>query len=162
MKNKAGTTIAVVTAAIFTVIGLAVAVYALTADESAGKSTGKHEAKSAHSHEHGHEHVGHDGNEQGSEAGEVAGPAEVIEYTNDGFAQTSYTVAAGDIVQVKNVSGSDMYFTTGDHHNHDIHSPLNLGVVKAGAAAEFAAPEAGVYQFHNHDNEAQAGELIVQ
>lgn len=134
-------------------MGVGAAVYALTLDSSEKKSAAHSEVTHSHSHED-------DDKKAALSTTEEA--AAVIVYSDNGFEQPTYTVKSGETVLVKNNSSVDFYFTTGPHENHDIRSPLNLGTISPGKASSFVAPAAGVYIFHNHDNDAQAGELIVQ
>ena len=159
-NNKVTTIFAVGAAVLIAVIGIAAAVYALTLDTSK-------EHASAQVSEAGHEHAASDGHSHAKDdkkatAPSAQEPAATIVYGNNGFEPALYTVKSGETVLVKNTSKEEFYFTTGDHHNHDINSPLNLGKIAPGGSSSFVAPAAGTYGFHNHDDETEAGELIVQ
>ena len=153
-NNSKTTFIAVGTAVLMVIIGLAATAYALTLD-TGSKKPAKHAEETTYEHSHESDH-------------KKAAPASaheasaVIVYGNNGFEQQQYTVNQGGTVLVKNESSVDFYFTTGPHEHHDIHSPLNLGTIAPGGSSSFVAPEAGTYIFHNHENDAQTGELIVQ
>ena len=157
-QNKTTTLLAVGAATLIAVIGIGAAVYALTLDTSSEQST--------HATETTHEHSEASGHPKADDKRASAPSAEEVKITivfgDNGFEQPSYTVKSGETVLVKNTSNEEFYFTTGDHHNHDINSPLNLGTIEPGGASSFVAPAPGTYTFHNHDNDAQAGELIVQ
>jgi plastocyanin len=151
-KEQSKTTVLAVGAAlVIAVLGIGTAVYALTLDTS--------ESKTQVSETSGHSHTSDD---KKASAPSTEKASLVITYGNDGFEQASYTVKSGETVLVENASKEEFYFTTGDHHNHDIHSPLNLGTIAPGESSSFVAPEAKTYGFHNHDNETEAGTLIVQ
>lgn len=160
-SNVAVTVVSIICAALLALVGLVVAVYALTYESSEeAVDSSVQERKNVDGDTH--EHRGSNDKSQATPADLTKKAAAVIAYSDEGFATTLYQVKSGEIVRVQNVSKISMYFTTGDHHNHDITSPLNLGVLQPGQAADFIAPAAGVYGFHNHDDETQAGELIVQ
>lgn len=148
-KNRKTTVIAAGAAILIAIIGVGTAVYALTVESD--KTTSTESSEVEHSHE---------GASKATVSSKEA--SATIAYTGNGFEETSYTVKAGETVRVENNSSVEFYFTTGDHHNHDTHSPLNVGVIVPGEASSFVAPKAGIYNFHNHEDERQAGELIVQ
>lgn len=148
-SNKV-TFLAVGAATLIVIVGLAVAVYALTLD-AGSKEPAKHAEESTHEHSH-----------EKAAAASTQEAGAVIIYGDDGFEQQTYTVKQGDIVLVKNESSVDFYFTTGPHEHHDMYSPLNLGTIAPGGSSSFVAPQAGSYIFHNHENDAEMGELIVQ
>src|SRR6478735_5975933 len=130
-KNKT-TFIAVLMAMLLAIVGVGTAMYALTLESSENEDV----QKTAHVHK------GED-KQAAVASGEQAALA--IVYGDDGFKNASYTVMSGETVLVKNESSVEFYFTTGDHHNHDIHSPLNLGVIAPGGSSSFVAPAAGTY-----------------
>lgn len=150
--------VAIIAAVGISIVGIGTAVYALTLDTTEHTTaTEAHDRNDTHGHSH---ESSHDHKEAAPASNQEA--SVVIVYGSEGFEQSTYTVKSGETVRVENKSDVDFYFTTGDHHNHDIHSPLNLGTIAPGAASSFVAPQAGVYDFHNHENEYEAGELIIQ
>lgn len=154
-NSKSITVFSIAGAVLLVAVGAAAAIYALVANTPTVQQA---------SHEHGvsAEHVHSEDVPTEAPIASTKAPAITIEYANDGFTAVMYTVQYGQMVRVENNSANELYFTTGDHHNHDIHSPLSLGVIAPGEASSFVAPQPGRYGFHNHENEHQAGELIVQ
>ena len=152
-RNKKTTIISIATALLIIVIGLAAAAYALTLESPKKESmtTESSEAQSNH---------GDTTDDEVALADRKVGA--VIVYSDKGFENTSYSVSAGEVVEVENKSNKDFYFTIGSHENHDMHSPLSLGALKPGESARFVAPEPGVYGFHNHDDQTEEGALAVQ
>ena len=65
------------------------------------------------------------------------------------------------MVQVSNNSGVKMYFAAGTHAQHDASSVLDYGVIMPGDSAQFTAPAAGSYVFHDHLKMENTTELIV-
>ncbi len=145
-------------ASIIAIIGVGTAVYAMTLDTSENEALVR-EMNLERSELDSHPHTTSD---------KIAAQPSfdqaslVIVYNDGGFDETSYTVGSGQTVRVENKSGKEFYFTTGDHHNHDTSSPLSLGTIAPGESSSFVAPKPGSYNFHNHDNDDQAGMLIVQ
>lgn len=154
-ENDSTTIVALVAAVSIAVIGVAIALYALALEPTSEKD----EAKSTHANTH---HYSHEAGEKHTQTISDSEASVVITYTNEGFENAVYTVNSGETVRVANKSKIEMYFTTGNHHNHDINSPLSLGVIAPGESSSFVAPKPGKYGFHNHENEHQAGELIVK
>jgi len=156
-ENSSKTTfIPVGVAAVIAVIGVGMAVYALTLGPSEDSSA-KHSTNVAHEHSaHAHD------DSVKAPAASTEAAALTISYTNDGFALTEFTVKASELVRVENNSDTEMYFAAGEHEHHDINSPVNLGTIEPGAASSFIAPKAGTYLFHNHDNDEHKSTLVVQ
>lgn len=153
------TIIAMLVAGAISIGGIGAALYALTLETSEHEAMAVTATQKQEETSNGHAHH----NENKTAATPSAEQASiVIVYAANGFEKQSYTVKTGEAVLVENKSDQEFYFTTGDHHNHDINSPLNLGTIAPGKSSSFVAPAAGTYGFHNHDNETEAGELIVQ
>lgn len=153
-RDNKTTFLAVASAVLLVIVGVAAAAYALTLDTGSRNPVARSE-ESTHKDSHESDH-------KKAAAASAQEASVVIVYGNKGFEQSSYTVKQGETVLVRNESSVDIYFTTGPHENHDIYSPLNLGTIAPGESSSFVAPQAGTYKFHNHDNDAQSGELIVQ
>lgn len=156
-----GISIAAITAALLLlIIGMSVTILAINNEVKVRPETGENvSSHTSNNHDHSNDSV-HDH--------KIAAPATsekpdlVILFSDSGFDQSTYEVNAGDTVRVENGSRNAFYFATGDHANHTIDSPLNVGTIQPGGASSFIAPEPGIYQFHNHKNETQAGTLTVR
>ncbi len=85
-----------------------------------------------------------------------------IVYTDSGFEKSSYTVGAGGTVIVKNDSSSDLQFSSDDHPAHLDNSELNQSVLASGDSQEFVVTETGTWGIHDHLNDANTTELIVE
>ena len=85
-----------------------------------------------------------------------------IVFTNQGFAQPSYTFPAGMAIRVHNQSSKDMQFSSDDHPTHRKTPELNMEVLPAGESGTFTPPAKGTYGFHDHINARYKGALIIQ
>lgn len=85
-----------------------------------------------------------------------------IVYTDSGFQKSSYTVDTGGTVIVKNDSSSDLQFSSDDHPAHLDNSELNQSVLASGESQEFVVTETGTWGIHDHLNDANTTELIVE
>ncbi len=85
-----------------------------------------------------------------------------IVYTDDGFAESSYTVAAGSTVTVKNDSSSDLQFSSDDHPSHLENSELNQAVLASGQSQQFTVSETGTWGIHDHLNASNTTTLVVE
>lgn len=156
-----GVSVAAITAALLLlIIGMSVTILAINNEVKVRPDTGAN--KSSHTVSN------HDHSNDSAHDHKVAPPATsekadlLIIFSDSGFDRSTYEVSAGDTVRVENGSRNAFYFATGDHANHTIDSPLNVGTIQPGGASSFIAPEPGVYNFHNHKNETQAGTLRVR
>lgn len=151
---------AIMAAALLLFVGVGITTLAITKEAKEYPGGGDNEGSHALS--------GHDHSNDSEHDHKVAAPATsekadlVIVFSDSGFDQSTYEVTAGDTVKIENSSSDAYYFATGDHANHTIDSPLNVGTISPGGASSFIAPGAGEYDFHNHKNETQAGTLIVR
>ncbi len=160
-NRRIGVSIVAITAALLLlIIGMSVTILAINNEVKVRPETGVNESShSLSDHDHSNDSV-HDH--------KVAPPATsekadlLIKFSDSGFDRSTYEVSAGDTVRMENGSGNAFYFATGDHANHTIDSPLNVGTIQPGGASSFIAPGPGVYNFHNHKNETQAGTLTVR
>lgn len=156
-----GVSIAAITAALLLlIIGMSVTILAINNEVKVRPETAENvSSHTSNNHDHSNDRV-HDY--------KVAPPATsekadlLIKFSDSGFDRSIYEVSAGDTVRVENGSRDAFYFATGDHANHTIDSPLNVGTIQPGGASSFIAPDPGVYNFHNHKNETQAGTLTVR
>lgn len=85
-----------------------------------------------------------------------------VEYTDNGFAKTSYTVAKGGTVKVVNDSSNDMEFSSDDHPTHLENSELNQGTLASGESQEFNVDTTGTWGIHDHLNSSHTTTLIVE
>ena len=81
---------------------------------------------------------------------EVAGIT--IVFTDDGFEQQSYTVAAGQTVTVKNQSSIEVEFSSDEHPTHTDNPELNMDVLDPGEQGTFTPDRAGEWGIHDHEH----------
>lgn len=85
-----------------------------------------------------------------------------IVYTNTGFVKQTITVGAGDTVHVQNDSDNTLDFSSDDHPTHREQPILNLGDIAPGQSKTLVMNTTGTWGFHNHDNAAHTGTLVVE
>lgn len=88
--------------------------------------------------------------------------AATISYTDNGFSPDTVTVKSGDAIRIENKSSSPLSFNSGDHPTHTKDSELNVGNVPQGGNKTFTVTKKGTWSFHNHDNAADTGTIIVE
>lgn len=81
---------------------------------------------------------------------EIAGIT--IVFTDDGFEQQNYTVAAGQTVTVKNESSIEVEFSSDDHPTHRDNPELNMDVLSPGEQDTFTPDRAGDWGIHDHEH----------
>ena len=89
-------------------------------------------------------------------------PAAAITYTDDGFQPSRLIVKAGDIIRIENDSSMSLSFNSDDHPSHTDISELNVNDVPKGGHRDFVVTKTGTWGFHNHDNSAHEGEIVVK
>lgn len=75
-----------------------------------------------------------------------------IVFTDNGFEQTTYTVAAGQTVTVKNNSSMSVQFSSDDHPIHTDNPELNMSDLGPGEEASITPQNAGSWGIHDHDH----------
>jgi len=85
-----------------------------------------------------------------------------IVYTNNGFAKPTLMISAGDTVRVQNDSNNILDFASDDHPTHTKQSALNIGEIAPGENKTFVMDATGTWGYHNHENDAHTGTLIVK
>lgn len=97
------------------------------------------------------------------EVGDGADTLPTIVFTDDGFAESTYTVSKGQDVTVENNSSMSLEFSSDDHPTHLDEPSLNTSRIEPGESTTFTAPsEAGEYGFHDHINDQFTGVLVVE
>lgn len=81
---------------------------------------------------------------------EIAGIT--IVFTDDGFEQQNYTVAAGQTVTVKNESSITVEFSSDDHPTHRDNPELNMDALDPGEQGSFTPDRAGKWGIHDHEH----------
>lgn len=116
--------------------------------------------------EHDHSSHSHTDDTQPTDTNDASSNTEasdiVITYTDSGFNPDSYTVTSEGTVTVRNDSSMTLDFASNDHPAHTDNSELNIGEIAPGASASFVVKAKGTWGFHNHDNDAHTGTLVVQ
>lgn len=85
-----------------------------------------------------------------------------ITYTDGGFDPSTTTVKAGDTIRIMNRSSMPLSFNSDDHPAHTDQDELNVGDVPRNRSQEFTVTQAGTWGYHNHENAAHSGKLIVE
>ncbi len=143
-------------------IGGGVLAFALTREDNndTAANTGTNTQPSHDDHEHDHDHAHH--HEQDESAQQPAAESATIIYTDNGFNPSSYKVKSGSTVVVKNESSQVLEFSSDDHPAHTDNSELNMTALSPGESGEFKPERTGRWGFHNHENAAHTGSLVVE
>jgi plastocyanin len=88
--------------------------------------------------------------------------ANVITYTNNGFAPAGLSVKSGSEVTVKNDSSQPLQFDSDPHPAHTDDPELNVGLVPPGQNVTFKVTTTGNHGYHNHLIPGDTGTLIVE
>ncbi len=85
----------------------------------------------------------------------------VVTYTNTGFAPQRITVKKGTFVAFINDSTVMMQVAGGAHEDHDraFEQPQAVG---KGGSFEYEFSTVGTFTYHNHDNAAHTGTVVVE
>jgi hypothetical protein len=75
-----------------------------------------------------------------------------IVFTNNGFEQQNYAVAAGQTVTVKNESSIELEFSSDEHPTHTDNPELNMEILQPGKQTTFTPTEAGTWGIHDHEH----------
>lgn len=93
---------------------------------------------------------------------ESAPQAVTIIYTDRGFSQNTYKVAAGGTVTVQNDSGRVLEFSSDNHPSHTKNPELNMDALQPGGTTQFTVQQSGSWGFHNHLQASHTGILTVE
>ena len=85
-----------------------------------------------------------------------------IVYGENGFLKPTLEVDAGDTITVRNGSDSVLDFASDDHPTHQKQSELNIGEIAPGESKTFIMDTKGTWGYHNHENAAHTGILVVK
>lgn len=85
-----------------------------------------------------------------------------IELTNTGFSPKTTTINKGEGVIWTNTSGSKATINSADHPTHKKFPEMNLGEFENGQSLTHVFMKPGTYEYHNHYNPSETGELIVK
>ena len=84
-----------------------------------------------------------------------------ITYTDAGFSPKETTVSSGSIVRVVNESKAGLRFASGPHPQHNLNPELNMSELVPGKDGTIRVTREGRWSFHNHENDAHTGLIIV-
>ena len=73
-----------------------------------------------------------------------------IVFTDNGFAQQNYSVAAGQAVTVKNESSIAVEFSSDEHPTHRDNPELNMNALQPGQQESFTPSRTGEWGVHDH------------
>lgn len=111
----------------------------------------------------GHTDHSHDESSSSTDTSSLAATNDVvIIYTDGGFSPKDYAVLSGGTVTVRNDSSSVLDFASNDHPAHTDNSEMNIGEIAPGKTASFVIMRTGTWGFHNHENDAHTGQLVVK
>ncbi|OGD84503.1 hypothetical protein A2165_01465 [Candidatus Curtissbacteria bacterium RBG_13_40_7] len=98
------------------------------------------------------------------QSGAVESPvtSKVITYTEGGFSPRQITVNVGETVEFMNNSSSNVQVNSALHPTHELFPELNIGVIAPGETKSTTFAEAGTYQYHNHLNASENGQIMVE
>ena len=86
----------------------------------------------------------------------------VITYSDGGFSPRQITVKVGEKVEFMNNSSTNIQVNSAPHPTHELYPELNIGVIKPGETKSTSFTKAGTYQYHNHLNASQNGQIMVE
>lgn len=84
-----------------------------------------------------------------------------IVFTDNGFQQQNYSVAAGQTVTVKNESSIVVQFSSDEHPTHTDNPELNMNELQPGEQDIIAPDTAGKWGIHDHEHPEFTTTLIV-
>lgn len=85
----------------------------------------------------------------------------VISYNGENFTPSSLTITLGERVTVKNDSSKYMELAVGEHQSHRNLAGFEEKVLEAGEIYTFTPQEKGKFNFHDHLNPKQLGQLVI-
>jgi len=113
----------------------------------------------------------------GELTGTVTAPKSVtVLYGADGFSPSTVTIKKGDTVTFTNNGGGDMWVATAQHPAHSGYDgtplsthcaagytgPVPFDQCAAGTSYSFMFNQAGTWNYHNHNNAADFGKVVVE
>src|SRR3989344_4435351 len=113
----------------------------------------------------------------GELTGTVTAPKSVtVLYGADGFSPSTVTIKKGDTVTFTNNGGGDMWVATAQHPAHSGYDgtplsthcaagytgPVPFDQCAAGTSYSFMFNQAGTWNYHNHNNDADFGKVVVE
>lgn len=87
---------------------------------------------------------------------------QVVTVTTTGFTPATLSIKAGSRVVWQNKSGQVVTVNSANHPTHQVYRPLNLGEFNDGSSVQLVFDKAGTYTYHNHLNDSQTGQIVVQ
>jgi len=113
----------------------------------------------------------------GELTGTVTAPKTVtVLYGTDGFSPSTVTINKGDTVTFVNNGGGDMWVATAQHPAHSVYDgtdrathcaagytgPVPFDQCSVGINYSFMFNHAGTWNYHNHNNAADFGKVVVE
>lgn len=84
-----------------------------------------------------------------------------ISYTSDGFEPKAINVKKGTVITVKNETSRNVQFASDEHPTHRDNPELNIPTLAPGESEAFTVTSAGIWGYHNHLDEEEAGTITV-
>ena len=88
--------------------------------------------------------------------------AATITYSDSGFGPATVTVKSGGKVTISNNSSRTIQFNSDPHPSHTQNSELNLGTVAPATSKSFTVTKTGTWGYHNHLNQTETGNIVVE
>jgi plastocyanin len=85
-----------------------------------------------------------------------------ITLTENGFEPNTATITAGTTVEWTNKSGKEATVDSDPHPIHTSYKELNLGIFKNDENLKLQFNKPGKYNYHNHFNPEDSGEIVVE